>query len=104
MMDFTCLFFGALFTAAGLLFACGKGHIHLSAWKAMPQAEKDKIKIRPLCRNIGGAIALNGLIFLARGIWPESGRSWFVAAMVLWLIVAGLDLWYISKSGRYRSK
>ena len=30
-MDFTCIFFGVLFTVAGFVFACGKGHIHLSA-------------------------------------------------------------------------
>lgn len=54
-MDFTCIFFGVLFTVAGFVFACGKGHIHLSAWKNMSQSEKDKIKIRPLCRNIGEA-------------------------------------------------
>ena len=52
-MNFTCIFFGILFTITGFLFACGKGYIHLSAWKHMPQEEKDKIKIIPLCRNIG---------------------------------------------------
>lgn len=41
-MDFTCIFFGILFTIAGFVFACGKGHIHLSEWKNMPQEEKDK--------------------------------------------------------------
>lgn len=46
-MDFTCIFFGVLFTMAGFVFACGKGHIHLSAWKNMPQSAKDKIKISP---------------------------------------------------------
>ena len=44
-MDYTCIFFGVLFTIAGFVFACGKGHIHLSAWKNMPQEEKEKIKI-----------------------------------------------------------
>ena len=28
-MDYTCTFFGVLFTIAGFVFACGKGHIHL---------------------------------------------------------------------------
>ena len=32
----------------------------------MTQEEKDKIKIVPLCRNIGEVIALNGLIFLLK--------------------------------------
>ena len=87
-MDYTCIFFGVLFTIAGFVFACGKGHIHLSAWKNMPQEEKEKIKIVPLCRNIGEVIALNGIIFLMRG----------------WLMIAGFDVWYIGKSNRYRKK
>lgn len=62
-MDFTCIFFGFLFTFAGLWFAFGKGYLHLSLWKNMPQKEKDKLRIVPLCRNIGGIITLNGIIF-----------------------------------------
>lgn len=44
-MDFTCIFFGILFTLAGLWFAFGKGYLHLSLWKNMPQKEKDKLRI-----------------------------------------------------------
>ena len=57
-MDFTCIFFGFLFTFAGLWLAFGKGYLHLSLWKNMPQKEKDKLRIVPLCRNIGGIITL----------------------------------------------
>ena len=66
-MDFTCIFFGILFTLAGLWFAFGKGYLHLSLWKNMPQKEKDKLRIIPLCRNIGGIITLNRIIIL----YPE---------------------------------
>lgn len=79
-MDFTCIFFGVLFTVVGFVFACGKGHIHLSAWKNMPQSEKDKIKIRLLCRNIGEVIALNGIIFLLKGFWSGFSDHRFVGA------------------------
>ena len=27
-MNLTCIFFGIIFTIAGFMFACGKGHIH----------------------------------------------------------------------------
>ena len=64
---------------------------HLSAWKNMPQPEKDKIKIRPLCRNIGEVIALNGIIFLLKGFWSGFSDHWFVGAMIAWLVVAGFD-------------
>ena len=56
-MNVTCIFFGIIFTIAGFMFACGEGHIHFSSWKNMPQEEKEKIKIVPLCRNIGEVIA-----------------------------------------------
>ena len=51
-MDFTCIFFGILFTLVGFWLAFGKGYRHLSLWKNMPQEEKDKINIVPLCRNV----------------------------------------------------
>ena len=66
--------------------------------------EKEKIKIVPLCRNIGEVIALNGLIFLLKGLWPGFENHWFVTAMIAWFIVAGFDLWYIEKSDRYYKK
>ena len=62
-MDFTCIFFGILFTIAGFVFACGKGHIHLSEWKNMPQEEKDKIKIIPLAVTSGKSLHLMALSF-----------------------------------------
>ena len=70
----------------------------------MWQEEKEKIKIVPLCRNIGEVIALNGLIFLLKGLWPGFENHWFVTAMIAWFIVAGFDLWYIEKSDRYYKK
>ncbi|MCD7872688.1 MAG: DUF3784 domain-containing protein [Clostridiales bacterium] len=103
-MDYTCIFFGILFTAAGILFAFGKGHIHLSAWKNMPREEKEKINIMPLCRNIGALITLSGIIFLAKGLWSGLAVRWFVWAMISWIIVAGIDIWHISKSNRYRNQ
>ena len=102
-MDFTCIFFGVLFTVAGFVFACGKGHIHLAAWKNMPQSEKDKINIKPLCRNIGEIIALCGIVFLLKGVWTEFTDHRFVGAMIAWLIVAGFDVRYIGKSKRYQN-
>ena len=38
-MDYTCIFFGVLFTLGGFVFATGNGHSHLSAWKNMPPEE-----------------------------------------------------------------
>ena len=77
-MDYTCIFFGVLFTIGGIVFATGNGHPHLSAWRNMPPEEKEKIAIVPLCRNIGEIIALNGIIFLLKGLWAGFSDHWFV--------------------------
>lgn len=96
-MNLTCIFFGIVFICAGIWFALGKGHIHLTAWKNMPSEEKDKIKIGPLCKNIGLMISLCGVIFLLGGFI----NSIFLPAMIAWLIIAGIDVYVISKSQIY---
>ncbi|VIF70320.1 conjugative transposon protein [Clostridioides difficile] len=103
-MDFTCIFFGILFTFAGFWLAVGKGYRHLSLWKNMPKEEKDKINIVPLSRNVGGIIALNGIIFLMKGVLPGFSNHWFIFSIIVWLIVASFDVWYIEKSVRYRNQ
>ena len=51
-MNGACLFLGILFLAAGIYFYSGKAVNHITAWKTMPEEEKRKIHIRPLCRNV----------------------------------------------------
>ena len=96
------IFFGALFVVTGLLFAAGKLHGRLKLWQQLPEEEKKKINIVPLCRNIGEVILLSGLLLLLDGVWPDFQSHWFTGAMVAWLIVAGLDVWFITKSSRYQ--
>lgn len=100
-MNITCIIFGLLFCVAGIAFSVGKGHIHLAAWKSMSEDEKAKIRIVPLCRNIGGMITLCGVIFLLDGLWATFKEHAFVWAMILWMIAAGADVYFISKSNRY---
>ena len=68
-MNGACLFLGILFLAAGIYFYSGKAVNHITAWKTMPEEEKRKIHIRPLCRNVGMMIATSGIIFLLSGAW-----------------------------------
>lgn len=56
----------------------------------MSEEEKAKIKIIPLSRNIGEVITLNGVIFLLKGICPGFTDHWFTAAILAWMLVAGL--------------
>ena len=100
-MNLTCLVFGLLFTAAGLLFGAGKLHSRLEAWRAMPEEERDKIRIEALCRNIGGMIGLCGVLFLLAGLSTAFQETCFVWSMILWLVAAGADVWWIEKRGKY---
>ena len=103
-MNWSSIFFGLLFTAVGILFFFGKVHPHLSAWQQLPQEEKDALNMVPLCRNIGEVIALSGIIFLMNGLWRGFRTHWFTGSMIAWLVVAGLDVWYLSKSPRFNKK
>lgn len=96
-MNFTCIFFGLVFVLAGIWFSFGKGYLNISAWKNMPSEEKEKIDIRALSRNVGAMISLCGLIFLIGGIFV----SIFIWSMIAWLIIAGIDVYIISKTERY---
>ena len=102
-MNITCIFFGVIFTIVGFLFAAGKIHPHIPAWKQMPAEEKKKIRIGPLCRNIGEIILLSGIIFLLKGVCPAFTDHWFTGSMIAWLIVAGLDVWFITKNRKFQS-
>ena len=100
-MNISCIAFGVIFCIAGVLFGTGKGHIHLKAWKSMPQEERVQIKIVPLCRNIGMMIVLCGIIFLLSGFWAAFKNNAFIWAMIVWMIAAGIDVYLIGKSSRY---
>ena len=100
-MNLTCIFFGIMFLITGILFANGKIHKYITAWKNMPEEEKRKIRIRPLCRNIGGIIALSGIIFLINGFWQGFRDHLFVISMIIWMILSGIDLFLIERKHLY---
>ena len=47
---------------------------------------------------------LSGFIFLSKGMMAGFTKRWFTIAMILWFMVAVLDLLYIEKSGKYKEK
>lgn len=102
-MEFTSILFGIIFLIIGILLGNGKIHVNLSFWKNMENDEKARIKIMPLCRNIGKVITLAALIFLINGIFKKSVSNWFSIMMIGWMIIAGIDVWYIEKSNRYKN-
>ena len=71
--------------------------------ETMPEEEKRKIHIRPLCRNVGMMIATSGIIFLLSGAWYAFRKSGFLWCMVGWMVLSGADVYWIGKSGRFQS-
>ncbi len=102
-MDFTYIGFGIIFLGAGIMFCMGKIHAHLSAWKTMPPSEKAQIKIKPLCLNIGTAIAVCGLIFLLGGLWQDFKERIFIWIMIIWIISVIIDVYHIQRSKYYKN-
>lgn len=100
-MNITSLIFGILFLVFGALLACGKIHRKMNFWKQMPEKEKSRINIRLLCLNIGEVIMLDGLILVLKGVLPAFSSNWFVISIVAWIMIAGFDVWYITKSDKY---
>ena len=101
-MNISCIFFGCLFLGTGILLIFNKLPHCLSPLKYLPPEEKEKIQIKPLFRNIGEIIGFAGILFLLNGFWNNFMDHWFSIAMIVWFIIAGLDLWYISKNSHYQ--
>ena len=101
-MNITCIVFGAIFVITGILFYFGLLLSTIKAWKNMPIEEKQKVKIKPLCHNIGIIIGLSGVIFLFAGFIPVFKEKYFIYAMLIWLVIAGLDAYWIIKTKRYQ--
>lgn len=103
-MNLICVFLGAIFIIIGIEFAQGKEYLQLFNWTNLPSEEREGADDVPLRRNVGGVIMLSGFIFLSKGMITGFTKRWFTIAMISWFIVAGLDLLYIEKSGKYRGK
>ena len=103
-MNIACLIFGVLFTLIGFFFAIGKVHIFFNVWKKMPDEEKEKIKIVPLCINIGVLIFASGLLFLVSGIIQTFREKWFLISMIVWMVLAVIDAIFISKSKYFKNR
>ncbi len=95
---------GAVIIILGIITFIGKFHILFSDWKRMTGEEKQKIKIKPLCRNLGVMIALCGVIVLVGGLSNFFLEKMFAYFILSWFVLAAVDAWWISKSSRYKNK
>ena len=96
-MKITCLCIGILFLGIGFLFANGKLWTYMDMKYAITKEEKAFIQVEKLYQNIGFMIASSGVIFVLNGVWDAFSKQGFTIAMVIWLLLATLDLLYIEK-------
>ena len=103
-MNVASVFLGILFVMLGVLCFSGVILNYLNPWKALPKEEKDKIRIKPLCRNAGELITLFGVLFLIVGLWSGFQQHSFAITMIAWLVIAIFDILYVIKSSHYHKK
>ncbi len=103
-MKVICVVSGILFFLLGLLLFIGKLHPHLDLWKKLSKEDQEKIRIIPLCRNMGAMICLCGLIFFVSGMFWTAGMSRiFIWLMIAWFVLSGIDVYWIQTSNRYQN-
>lgn len=103
-MTYVCVFLGILSIIGGIVFAFSKIYKKMPTWQKMSNDEKKKINAELLCRNVGTMISLNGIIFILRGFCTAFSEQIFTIAIVIWMVIAVLDVYYISKSKRYKNQ
>lgn len=101
-MNATCIIFGCIFLGIGLLLILNRIPPALSPLKYLSPKEREEIDVVPLCRNIGEIIGFAGILFLLNGFWQHFMDHWFSVSMIIWFLIAGLDLWYLSKKSHYQ--
>ncbi len=100
-MDIGSFVIGILILAGGVYFMTGRAMGRVSGWQALSEAEKAAINIRPLCMNIGGMIAICGIIFLITGINDDFKERFFMWAMLIWMAASVINVYIIEKKQLY---
>ena len=96
-----CYAISVIALAGGVLFFTGKGASYIKGYANMPDEEKKKIKIKPLCKNVSVAFFTIAVIFAAAGYSEAFRLNYLKWAMIGWMVLCCADALYISKSGRY---
>lgn len=103
-MNLYCVVFGLVFLAVGIAFFFGAASHWIKGWREMPKEERDKIRMDKLRKNIGGVFWTAGIIFLVSGFSVSFFNAAFTWCILIWFVLTGIDIAFITKSKRYRSK
>lgn len=103
-MNLYCVMFAVISLVMALAFFTGKAPDWIKGYREMDEEEKNNILIVPLCRNLGVVFFLAFVIFFLAFMIPAFLDKAFVPSVVIWMIGAGADLYYIEKSKRYNKE
>ena len=99
-----CYVISAVMLVIGAAFFTGKAASYIKGYRDMPEDEKAKINIKPLCRNMSVLFFAAAVIFGITGYFETFRELYFKWAMLGWLVLCVLDLVFINKSKRYVKK
>jgi len=78
----------ALLLSLGIALRCGKGAFLIAGYNTAPEAEKERINEKKLCRYTGN------LMFVLAGCWSVAALSEIF--QMLWLLWLGYILFFIA--------
>lgn len=98
-MNLFCILLGIALILNSILFWVGIGIKFIKTLEELPKEEK--INIKGLSRNLACIFGVVGIIFMLTGFSPIFKESLFLWSMVLWMIITGLDIYFIGKFDIY---
>ncbi|MEG0284001.1 MAG: DUF3784 domain-containing protein [Erysipelotrichales bacterium] len=73
----------------------------IKGYQMMSEQEKAGINIKALSQNLSLMFFIVSFIFLVAGYSEDFLENNFRIAMIIWLIICGLDIAYINKSDKF---
>lgn len=95
---------GIAILVLSLLFWIGKVPKSIINFDKIQQEEQGRLNQKALGRNLSLVLLLLAIIFIITGFSPVFKEKYFIIAVLVWVVVVFLDIWFIGKSSRYLKK
>lgn len=86
---------------SGIIFFTGKGASYIKGYTKMSEAEKNRININALCKNLSVMFFLAAVIFAIAGYSEVFRLSYLKWIMLGWMVLGCADVLFINKSKLY---
>ena len=101
-MNIICIVLGMTFIVIAIAFFLGIALNWIKAYREMPKKEQQKIRTDRLSKNVGCVFLSCGIILAVSGFSTDFKDAAFLWCMIIWLMLTGIDVAFITKSTRYR--